>query len=566
MTVYTLFLYIGIIALLLMLTLGLGHAKLKKYVKMRPLLWFAQYFVGCLLIFSGLVKAVDPLGTAYKMADYFTLLLPVLSFMKPFALPFALGMIVLEIVLGINLILGHGKRWTTSLNLLMMLFFTFLTGYNYGTGYLPEGIGIFDFGNWQAFKETSIRVSDCGCFGDFMKLLPIETFMKDVILTAMSLFIFVKTKDLKFIISSDAKLGKFTWRGILTSIFTVAVTVFCFFNFYFGLPMVDFRPFSIGVNIGLARAECSANPPVKKIYYTYKNKTTDQTKLILASDLANHPYTWTEKMLPDGQTDSVLVWEIQKDLTKEELIDKGCDSKVMEMDASKQQVFASHGYALWIVADEINPSSKGPWKKVKALTEAAQKEGIGATAMYQYIHDSNKNGDQKDDLELFQKDMELPFEFIQSDDKLVKTIIRSSPGVLLLYNGTVVMKWHHRQLPTWEQIKAKFVKIPEADFVADIKITEYRPDATQHIFKCEVEKVEKGQISAKSFDLMVMDANYPLLKQLINEETATGAVEGSLKISFATQDNLFSKNAKVTFIPNGFRDNAKAFQILEIKK
>jgi uncharacterized membrane protein YphA (DoxX/SURF4 family) len=564
MTVYTLFLYIAIIALFLTLTLGIGHAKLKKYAKMQPVLWFVQYFVGCLLIFSGLVKAVDPLGTAYKMADYFTLLLPVLSFMKPYALPFALVMIVMEIVLGINLILGHGKRWTTSLNLLMMLFFTFLTGYNYLTGYLPEGIGFFDFGKWQEFKVTSIKVSDCGCFGDFMKLLPIETFMKDIILTGMSIFIFLRTKDLKFLISADAKIGKISWRDILTTFFTIAVTIFCYMNFFFGLPMVDFRPFRIGTNLALARAECDANPTVKKQLFTYKNSITGQSKIIDGSEMAKHPYIWLEKTLPAGAKDSVAVWEVQSALTKEQTIDKGCDSKIKEMDASKQQVFATHGYALWVVADEIDPSYKGPWKKVKVLTDAAKKDGIGTVAMYHHIHDTNRNADEKDDLELFQKDMGFAFPFLQSDEKLVKTIIRSSPGVILLYNGTVVMNWHHRQLPSWDYIKMNFVKKSESNFTADVKVTEYIPAALTHTFKCKLEKVEKGQISASTFDLVILDANSELLKQLVDSESGN-AKEGSFKMSFAMRPELISKNPKVKFVPNGFWDNGKAYQILDVK-
>jgi len=561
MTIYTLLLYIAIVALILTLTLGIGHAKLKKYAKMHPFLWFTQYFVGSLLIFSGMVKAVDPLGTAYKMADYFTLLLPSLSFMKPYALPFALIMIVLEVVLGINLILGHGKRWTTVLNLMMMLFFTFLTGYNYLTGYLPEGVGIFEFGKWQAFNEISIKVSDCGCFGDFLKLLPVETFLKDILLSGMSIFLLSKTRDHKFLIPADAKIFKAKWRDVLTVFFTVTITVFCYMNFFFGLPMVDFRPFRIGVNFGLARAECDANPPVKKIFYVYKNKNTGQTKPVKSDEITKDEYKflWTEK-----DADGKMIWEAQKNMTKEELISKGCDSKIKEMDASKQQVFASHGYALLIVADEIDPSYKGPWNKVKALTDAAKKDGIETVAMYHHIHDTNKNADEKDDLEMFQKDLGLSFSFLQSDEKLVKTMIRSSPGVILLFNGTVVMNWHHRQLPKWDYIKMKFVKKPEANFTADVKITEYTPGSLNHTLKCTIQKIEKGQISGNSFDLSIMDGNSALLKQLIDDASGNPK-EASIKLSFVEKPELLSKNPKVSFVPNGFRNNGKVYQILEAK-
>lgn len=561
MTVYTLFLYIGIIALVLTLVLGVGHAKLKKYVKMEPVLWFLQYFVGCLLIFSGLVKAVDPLGTAYKMADYFTLLLPVLSFMKPFALPFALFMIVLEIVLGINLILGHGKGWTTGLSFLMMLFFTFLTGYNYYTGYLPENVGFFEFGKWQAFKETSIRVSDCGCFGDFMKLLPVETFMKDVLLTGISFYILIKTRDLKFLIPADAKLGAIPVRGTMTSLFSVIVTVFCFMNFYFGLPMVDFRPFREGTNIPLAISECKLDAPLKNITYWYKNSETGQTKVVRADEITKDSYKflWNEK---DSKGENL--WVVQKDKTKEEVIRKGCDSKIKEMD-NKQAVFASNGYALWIVADGIDPFYSSIWKKIRVLTDAARKDGVEATALYHHITDKNQNGDQADDLEAFRHEISLAFDFIQSDEKLVKTIIRSSPGLILLHNGTVVKMWHHRQLPSWEQIKSKYIKKSEPELVLDIKIESYKPGTTLHNFNCKIEKIDKGKLDIQNFDLNILDGNNVVLSKLIDKETGEQN-KGQLKLSFIKRPELVSKNSKVNFTPNGFLDKSRnAWQLLEVK-
>jgi hypothetical protein len=235
------------------------------------------------------------------------------------------------------------------------------------------------------------------------------------------------------------------------------------------------------------------------------------------------------------------------------------------MDASKQQVFATHGYALWIVADEIDPSYKGPWNKVKALTDAAKKDGINSVAMYHHIHDSNRNADEKDDLELFQKEMGLSFPFLQSDEKLVKTIIRSSPGVILLYNGTVVMNWHHRQLPNWDYIKMTYVKKFEPTFVADVKVTDFMSDTKSHTIKCKVEKTEKGKISATSFDLVIFDGNNELLNQLI-DLAAGNPKEGTFKMSFSERPELVSKNPNVNLVPNGFLDNRKAYQILEIKQ
>jgi hypothetical protein len=216
------------------------------------------------------------------------------------------------------------------------------------------------------------------------------------------------------------------------------------------------------------------------------------------------------------------------------------------------------------VADEIDPTYKGPWNKVKALTDAAKKDGIETVAMYHHIHDTNKNADEKDDLEMFQKDLGLSFSFLQSDEKLVKTMIRSSPGVVLLFNGTVVMNWHHRQLPKWDYIKMKFVKKPEANFTADVKITEYTPGSLNHTLKCTIQKIEKGQISGNSFDLSIMDGNSALLKQLIDDASGNPK-EATIKLSFVEKPELLSKNPKVSFVPNGFRNNGKVYQILEAK-
>jgi hypothetical protein len=109
-----------------------------------------------------------------------------------------------------------------------------------------------------------------------------------------------------------------------------------------------------------------------------------------------------------------------------------------------------------------------------------------------------------------------------------------------------------------------FVKKPESNFTADIKVTEYIPAALTHTFKCKLEKVEKGQISASTFDLVILDANSELLKQLVDSESGN-AKEGSFKMSFAMRPELISKNPKVKFVPNGFWDNGKAYQILDVK-
>ena len=571
MTIYTLFLYIGIVALGLTLVLGVGHAKWMKYAKMKPILWFLQYFVGALLIFSGLVKVVDPLGTAYKMADYFTLLLPILSFMKPYALPFALVMIVLEVVLGINLILGHGKRWTTGLTFLMMLFFTFLTGYNYMTGFLPDGVGILQFGEWSKFAETNIRVTDCGCFGDFLKLLPVETFLKDILLTGISVYLMLKTNDLKFLVASNSRFGGnketgkggITVRGVLTLALTIATTVVCFMNFYFGLPWVDFRPFAEGKNISIAKAECDLDQPEKIITYVYRNKQTNKeepvTNVEMGKDSKKYEYLWMDK---DDKGEKI--WEALADRTTEVVLKKGCDSKVKEMDGSKQHAFASNGFSFLVVADDLSHSSISGFKKIGDIAKAAKEDGFETHGMYYHIEN---DAEDKAELKKFiTGNMGIDVDFIQSDEKLVKTIIRSSPGLLLLHNGTIVKKWHHRNVPPYDVIHMTYMMKKEPELVLKLQIDDYSPDATMHTFMCTVKSVVKGSYEG-DVELRVLDGNDALLKQLTSDTTETGATLSPIEVSFIQRDELVSKNEKINWVPNGMLDKQRhAWQITEIKK
>jgi|GEM_PF-91474 len=562
MTVYTLFLYIGIVALVLTFTLGLGLSKKRQFVRTHLPLCFVQYFVGGLLIFSGAVKVVDPLGTAYKMADYFTLLLPVLSFMKPFVVPFGLVMIVLEVVLGINLILGHGKERTTVLSFLMMLFFTFLTGYNYLTGYIPQDVSPFAIDQWVAFNANNIRVSDCGCFGDFMKLLPIETFGKDIILTIMTLYLFAKSRDLPYVIPEQGK-----GRLISTSFWTVAVTVASLFNFYFGLPWVDFRPFAEGRNIVVEREICALDQPEVLLTYTYKNKNTGEEVKVnnqqMSQESEKYSYLWKTK-----DADGNKIWETQNDKTQEEILKKGCDSKVAEMDASKQHSFASQGYSFLVVADDLTKSSKEGFRKISALSLAAEKQqGIPTHALYYYINDADADGDHSDDLEAFRHELGTAFNFTQSDEKLVKTIIRSSPGLLLLHNGTIVKKWHHRQLPTsFEELSKEYIQEPSVDLELELDIQDYMPEGSRHGFFCSVAKVNKGDFGQQELDMVLLDGNDALLHPLIDENTDLGVTGRRLKVKLSSNQNLVPRDPNLKWIPNGILDqNSQAWEIISIE-
>ncbi len=146
---------------------------------MKYITQIVRYLVGALFIFSGVVKAIDPAGTAIKMEEYFEVFatyVPKLEFLWHFfaqqALIIATIMIVLEIILGITLILGIWKKFTLGSLVAIIIFFTFLTWFSAKTG----------------------KVTDCGCFGDFIKLTPTQSYHKDLVLCVLILIFGLSVK------------------------------------------------------------------------------------------------------------------------------------------------------------------------------------------------------------------------------------------------------------------------------------------------------------------------------------------------------------------------------------
>ena len=183
MTLTTLTIGVAIAALILTLVGKFAFDRVENYF-----ISYLQNFTGALFIFSGWVKAIDPLGTAYKMEQYFaefestfqdtwfSFLAPLFPQLSEYSASFSVFMIVLEIVLGVMLLVGMWRKFTAWTFFLIVAFFTFLTGFTYLTGYVPEGVNFFQFGKWGEYVSTNMKVTDCGCFGDFLKLEPRVSF------------------------------------------------------------------------------------------------------------------------------------------------------------------------------------------------------------------------------------------------------------------------------------------------------------------------------------------------------------------------------------------------------
>ena len=201
---------------------------------MKILVQLSRILVGALFIFSGFVKLVDPIGSQYKFQEYFSADVLNMEFLIPFALPFAVLLIVAEILLGVMILIGYKPKFTVFSLFILTLIFLFLTWYS-------------------AYYN---KVTDCGCFGDAVKLSTWGTFYKNVILIALIIILLVKVKLIQPIFGGKIpKMITFLSLGVFLFIVQHVLT---------HLPIIDFRAYAIGKSIpeGMVFPKDGSIPPV----------------------------------------------------------------------------------------------------------------------------------------------------------------------------------------------------------------------------------------------------------------------------------------------------------------
>lgn len=196
---------------------------IKSYHKKLIPIYVVRMLVGVLFLFSGFIKINDPIGFHYKLDEYFHVFdsafgLPYSTF-GPWSLNLAFAIGIFETILAINLIFGFAPGFTTTSLLAMIIFFTFLTGYS----------------------AVTKKVTDCGCFGDAIKLTPTTSFIKDVILSVLIGYLFIY-KDSLYAFFSDRV------NTVLSILFAIIVPVYAWYCYTY-LPVVDFLPYSVGSDL-----------------------------------------------------------------------------------------------------------------------------------------------------------------------------------------------------------------------------------------------------------------------------------------------------------------------------
>lgn len=310
---------------------------------MKFIVQIARFFVAFTFIFSGFVKLVDPLGSAYKFQEYFGADVLNLEFLIPYALPFSILLILVEIMLGVTLLVGFLPKLTVWSLLGIILVFLFLTWYS-------------------AYFN---KVTDCGCFGDAVKFTSWGTFYKNVVLILLILLLVWKVKYVKPIFTKNfAK-----WSTFLSFFAFLYIVYYVLIH----LPIIDFRPYAVGKSISEGMEFVGDKDPQIHDFYLESVEGEDFTSEILSKD-------------------NVLL----------------------------------------VIAYNLTKSDVEGFEKIKKITDTAIDNGYFVFAL--------TSSTNKEFLKI-KDNYQLNFEMLFGDETMLKTIIRSNPGIITLEKGIVTGKW-----------------------------------------------------------------------------------------------------------------------------
>jgi uncharacterized membrane protein YphA (DoxX/SURF4 family) len=349
----------------------------------------ARFLVGGLFIFSGIIKINDPVGTAIKLEEYFTVFAtdfaPFFTAFVPFALFLSVVLSVLEVVLGVAVLLNYRMKITAWILVGLIVFFTFLTFYS----------AYFD------------KVTDCGCFGDAIKLTPWQSFIKDIILLVLVVFIFLYRKTLEPVLSSkasDISIGLVTALNIFLAVYAIQ-----------HLPYIDFRPYKVGKNVP-AQMMPEEDPVIEYVFL--KDGEQVRSKEFLSTD---NGYEYVEA----------------KVINEEKTIPKISDYQVTNIEGEDFTEQTFEGNKLLIIIHDASKADVENVKDINRLVEVLPSsiEPMVLTSSSEKVFDA------------FRHEVQLAVPYYFTDATVLKAMIRSNPGLMLLQQGTVLGKWHGNDVP-----------------------------------------------------------------------------------------------------------------------
>lgn len=397
---------------------------------MKALATISRVLVGLLFIFSGFIKANDPIGFSIKLAEYYHVFgLP--DFLTDTALYQAMFISVLEIVLGFAVLMGTRMKITAPLLLGMIIFFTLLTGYTaVGNWFFenPDNGTTLWWASLLGFEPKGIYyMTDCGCFGEFIKLTPWQSFSKDIILLILIIIIFVRRKHIRSIFSRNMQTNIIVSLSVLFTVFTV----YC----YMYLPTINFLNWQEGTDVAtlIQRPEGAPKDSLQMVYI-YKVNGVDKE---FPSD------TIVKYGEPEGgeyvdRMDKVIVegWR-----------SKIHDFKLAGADGIEYQdsVLQNNDFQLLVISYNLEKARKKGLEKVSKLAkefiEIDGKKVWGLT------------GTSLSEAEKIRHEHELIFDFYNVDPKMLKSMIRSNAGLILMKGSVVIKAWPARSIPKPDKLR-----------------------------------------------------------------------------------------------------------------
>jgi len=360
---------------------------------MKILVGIARIIVGILFIFSGLVKANDPLGLSYKMQEFFE----VWNFhwLDNYTLIFSIVMIVFEIVAGVAILLGWRMRLFSWLLLLLIIFFTFLTGYAYLSG----------------------KVRECGCFGDCIPLTAGQSFSKDLILLALILFLFFTQRRIKPLLPQAASISILVLATVLSVAFQWHVLIH--------LPAVDCLPYRAGTNMPEKMKAPPGSIPDSTVITMIYNKNGKQVEIVGNNFPADFDDSYKfvsryDKLVRKGNAEPAI-----KDFVL--TTDAGTDTT--------QAVLEQDGFKLFFFTRQLD-EYPAPWVKdfslIYTMAKAKHIPLYFITGNYENIVDWTRKAGITDGVSI-----------LKCDATAIKTAARANPTLYLLKKGTILQKWSY---------------------------------------------------------------------------------------------------------------------------
>lgn len=399
----------------------------------------SRFIIGVLFIISGLIKANDALGFSYKLEEYFDVfhqiltmngwdgLASVMLFFSEMALPMAMFICVIEIVLGVAALIGSKMKLVSWSLLLMILFFTWLTFYSASCD--PSG--------------SVSCVTDCGCFGDALKLTPWGSFKKDLFLLAWIVIIFWNRKHIEPLFPAKNS----TMIVVMSTIFSTLFTIYT----YRHLPIKDWRAYKEGTK--MMEAMTPVPGEFKNTYVLIEKATGEKKEFDAFPDNWNETYDWGEMkqevIVPEIEPkikDFGIMTEDGYNYTEEYLNDSTDVFFLICKDLSHLGSYTSDENGV-VTAFKADQSTTEDFKLINEFAKSSEAVGVKfivLTASYGGMIDEFRNA------------LQTPYPFYQCDEKELKTFIRSNPGLVLIKKGVITKKWHINDFPSFDEVAENY--------------------------------------------------------------------------------------------------------------